>query len=1146
MKIADFRFDAIPAAAAAPVLEAAPAGTLAGRFAEAARRFPARTAIRDAAGSWSYAELDARSNRVARFVRELGLGSEAPVALLFDRRREFLAAALGVLKAGACYVPIDPALPRERQRRLIDTVSARLLIGVRATAGALHRLQWRCPSLDHILCLDADDLDALTEMPGSLMSAELWEHLAGDAADDVLAGGWKSAFSGRPLPEAALAAFGANASRKTAPLLVPGARVLEVGCASGFTMRHVAPAAGSYVATDIARRNVERALTAAKASGLGHVIGRPLAAHDIDVFEPGSFDLIVLNSVVESFPGFGYLRAVLDKAARLLAPGGAIFLGNIWDLDRRDAYLADLAAYARAHAGDGVRTRLDPADDLFVPRAFLADWAVEQGAALEVSALNAPGFEPAAYTFDAVLRPDAGIDTDPSKRRHDARALDRHSTAQLDEEPSPGQAAYVIFTSGTAGRPRGALIEHRSVVNLADAVAAELFAPLGAEEGLSISALANFAFDASVVQLFPALLGGHTIQLPDDDTRRDPARLHDFLTSRAVDLCDLTPSQFGLLIDHWRAHGTATGVRTFVLGGEAVSETLLRRFYEEPRHRDTRVVNAYGPTEACVCATIHPMTATGWAERLPPPIGRPLPGVRVQVCDRSGTPLPPGVPGEIRIGGAGVARGYVGDAEATAAKFVTAADGRWYRSGDLGRWTDDGLLQFLGREDRQVKIRGNRIELGEIETVLAAFPNVRQSAVVARDGALAAYVVALPGFEPGACKAALEAALPGPMVPQWLTGIEALPLTINGKLDEARLPPPDVPMTSAGRPPATETERRLAAVWREVLERPVDDAEADFFALGGHSVLAVRLVSEIERSFGRRLPLSELFARPTVAALAQRLDAAEAVPHDPVVAINAGGNGVPIVCFHPVGGNVLCYKGLADALGPDQPVYMVESQGLQEGEALLPTVEEMAGTYLAALRRTLPDGPVIMAGWSFGGLIAYEAAARLQKNGADVRAVMVFDAIANPESIRALLRQDESDFLAALFGELNMVKAEELRGLSPEARLDLLIERGRGGDLFPDGIDRDGMRRLLGVFQNNALACVRYRPPPIEGPLLLVRPLMPSSQAPGVPGDDYNGWRALPAGGVRLRWMDGTHGQMLEEPYVRQLAAHVREHLASL
>jgi amino acid adenylation domain-containing protein len=1160
MRIADFVFEdvqpPVSPAAEPPPSDLAEGATFVSRFAEWAGRRPEVTALADETGSTTYRELDAWSNRIARWLLARGLPPEARVGVMAGRNRYFVAAMAGILKAGCVYLPLDPAQPLERRRLLAEEGGVAALIVDSSALADARRLQWLSPNLESVLCLDADEPDRVIEMPGALMSEELWDHLAGEAAGDIGAGGWKSAFTGQPISAAAMAAFGANAAAKTAALLAPGSRVLEIGCASGFTMRHVAPRCGAYVASDISRKNAERAERNARRLGMTHVTGRHLCAHDIDLLPAGSFDLIILNSVVESFPGFGYLADVLDKAAALLAPGGALFLGSIWDLERRDAYLADLARFAREHAGEGYTTRLRLSDDFFVPAAFFRDWAARRAErpSLEFSAVDAPGFEPARYSFDVVARMDGRGGGAAALRRVDGRqALARLPDSAPGVAVEPRQAAYVIFTSGSTGKPKGVVVEHAPLVNLADAIERTLYAPLSGGRPLNMACVFTLGFDGSLHSIGTALLNGHSLHIPLEETRHDPARLDAFIESHALDVCDATPSLFALLVDHWRDAGRSTSARCFILGGEPVKAEMLRRLYEIPGHGDLRVVNQYGPTEACVCATQHIMTSVNWAEQLPPPIGVPLDGVVVRLTDSAGRPAPDGVPGEIRIGGAGLARGYLNDPAKTAERFVRDEWGRrWYRTGDLGRRLSNGQLQFLGREDRQVKIRGYRIEIQEVEAKLAAHPLVRQAAVIAADPRgdgdrqLIAYIVPRPGFDPAEARRELDSVMPTWMIPSWLVTIDELPRTCNGKLDEKRLPPPCelAARTARRRPLAGEAEKRLAAVWSELLETPVEDGEDDFFDMGGHSVLAVRLMSEVEKRFGIRLPLAELFNCPTVASMATLIERRETGPEwRPVVAVNASGSRVPLVCFHPVGGNVLCYRGLADALGAGQPVYMVQSYGLEEGQTLHPTVEAMTAAYLAAMRSIVPAGPVALAGWSFGGLLAWEAAAQLRRNGADVRAVAVLDGVAVPDVVRELLQKDESEYLAALFGEMGMIDAAALRSLTPDRRLDLILEHGRGGHFLPDGMDRAGMRRLLALFQNNGLAAVRYRPRRLEGKLLLVRPKAASKQAPGVPGDPLNGWGPLPASGVTLRWMEGTHGQMLREPWLAELAGYLREWL---
>lgn len=1156
MRIADFSFDDGETAVrdrTIPAIGHMSDETVVSRFAAWVSRRPDASAVVDEWGAISFAELDVWANRIARWLLSLRLEEEARVGVMMNRHRAYIAAALGVIKAGCVYVPLDPTVPISRRRRLVDGSGMAAMIGEAKTLAELRSLAWTCPTLKAGLVVDVDDPDQVIETPGIMMSTELWNHVAGEATDDVGAGGWKSAFTGRPIDAAIMERFGENARSKTASLLTPTSRVLEIGCASGFTMRRVAPLCGRYVASDLARLNAERTETVARQLGLNHVVGRQLASHDIDVLEPGSFDLVIFNSVIENFPGFGYLADVLDKALLLLAPGGALYLGGLWDLDRRDAYLGDLAAFAREHAGEGCSTVLDFDDQLFVSRNVLSDWAAGRPTrpSLAFSPVVAEGFDPAPYLFDCVVRPDGEGRGARKLLRLDGRSAIEAAPASLPKVAiAPNHAAYVMFTSGSSGMPKAAWVEHASLINLSDAVDASIYEPLGHGERITITCVFAFGFDGSIHQIFTTLLGGHTLMIPSDETRRDPARLHDFIETHQIICCDATPSMFRMLIDHWHETGTRTSARCFILGGEEVKADLLRRLYAIPGHGDLRVVNQYGPTETCVCATQYIVTAANWSYSLPPPIGQPLAGVDIRLTDAAGRLVPDGVPGEIRIGGLGVARGYLNAPERTAECFVLDPDGRRrYRTGDLARRLSSGDLVFMGRQDRQVKVRGHRIELGEIEAALAAHPLVRHVAVKTIDArgdgdkVLVAYVVPRPGFDPVKVRAEFDRTMPAWMVPSWLVEIHELPLTANGKLDDRRLPPP-AELTSRTdrqpRPLSGDIERRLAVVWSAVLDTPIHDGNDDFFMMGGHSVLAVRLMSAIEREFGVRPPLADLFTHATVARMATLIERRPETAWSPVVTVNTTGTRPPLICFHPVGGNVLCYRDLADRLGADQPVTMVQSVGLEDDRPLPQTVEGLVDIYMEPLRAALPDGPVAVAGWSFGSLLAWEATGRLLRAGVDVSAVIVLDGVATPEVVREMMRKDEADYLADLFDEMGLFDAEALRRVTSEQRLDLILEAGKGGHFLPDGLDRAGMRRLLALFQNNGLAGARYHPRPLDVELLLVRPTEASRQAPGVPGDPLNGWGPCALRGVELKWMGGTHGQMLDPAFVGELAAHMR------
>ena len=1163
MKIADFDFDSLETSNPnGETASTASLGSIVAQFATIASEYPNRIAIEDEEDSVSFGLLDRQSNQIANFIVGLQLPDAAMIGVMTRRNRHYIAAILGVLKSGHAFVPLDPNVPLIRRIAIARNAVTPLILADAKHVGDLHQMQWRCDCVKHVMCLDHDAIDSISEMPGSLMSTELWDHLAGDTADNVLAGGWKSAFTGQPITPSAMDAFGTNARTKVSNLVSKDANVLEIGCASGFTMKHISPVVGHYVATDLSRRNVERTEALAIHSGMTHVMGRQLAAHDIDVFEEGSFDLIILNSVIENFPGFGYLRQVLAKAAKLLAPGGAIYLGNIWDADRRDAYLRDLAQFASDNVGMGYDTRLDFLEDLFVPEAFLTDWAFEHGGfKVTRSAIDAPGFDPAPYTFDLVLSPDNKIAPASGRRmRHDLSSLTPISDDAPAVSTNTSDLAYVLFTSGTTGMPKGVMIEHGSVVNLAQSVLNTQLKLIGANNAdtcLNLTCVAPFAFDGSVVQIFAALLHGHSLHIPSLETRTDPEALHNFIADHKVDQLDATPSLFFLLVNHWQQTGQSCPAQMVVLGGEPVASDLVERFFALPGHGNIKLVNAYGPTECCVSAAQYVMTSNNFRQILPPPIGSPINGVTINICDDKNRPLPDGVPGEILIGGAGVARGYLNDDAQTNQSFITRPDGtRWYRSGDIGRRRNDGEIVFVGREDGQVKVRGNRVELAEIENTITKHPLVRHATVILHKAAgqgaenIVAYLTTDAGFDIASCRIQLEQSLPPYMVPGYIICLDQIPLTSNGKVDKSKLPAPSsTQSTVIDKPKAplqSDLERTVAALMGDVLDCSVDDANADFFELGGHSVLAVQFLSKLTQSVDVKIPLSDLFAGATVGKLVARIEARlrDDKAKNPIVSVNPEGKDIPMVCFHPVGGNILCYQELARALGPQQPVYMVESRGLDEGQGLNATVEEMVASYLPAIREAVPTGPIRVTGWSFGGLLAFEAGYRLAQAGIDVRSISLLDAIAVPDSVREMLRKDEAEYLADIFGELGIVQAEDLRPLTPEERIDYLLEHGKKSDLLPQEADRDTMRRLLAVFQNNALAAVHYIPPKIDDiDILLIRPETIVRGAPFIEGDDFNGWRKFTAENLKLSMVPGTHGTMITGPDISHVAQAIQEQL---
>ncbi|MBB4607806.1 amino acid adenylation domain-containing protein/non-ribosomal peptide synthase protein (TIGR01720 family) [Xanthomonas arboricola] len=450
-------------------------------------------------------------------------------------------------------------------------------------------------------------------------------------------------------------------------------------------------------------------------------------------------------------------------------------------------------------------------------------------------------------------------------------AWSHESQLNLARQPASGrELAYVMYTSGSTGQPKGVMVEHRSIVRL---VFGTDFAPLSPAD--RVAHCSNPAFDASTWEIWSAWLQGARVVVFDQQTVLHAAALRDALLSAGVTAMWMT---VGLFNSHLPVLGPALAqLGHLLVGGDALDPRRIAELAQSP-YAPARLVNGYGPTESTTFALTYAITGAVDGERAIP-IGRPIANTTVHLLDERMQPVPIGVVGELWIGGDGLARGYLNQPELTAERFVdTGAHGRLYRSGDLGRWLPDGTVEFVGRRDAQVKLRGFRIELGEIESALAALPGMRETVVVARedergDRQLVAYTVAGEDFDPLQARLSLVAVLPDYMVPAAIVVLPGLPLTTNGKVDRSALPAPDWSLDQSDTLPQTATETRVHRVWCEVLERESVGTRRTFFEVGGHSLLATRVVVALQAEFDCELRIADLFARSTIVELAAWIDA---------------------------------------------------------------------------------------------------------------------------------------------------------------------------------------------------------------------------------------------------------------------------------
>jgi amino acid adenylation domain-containing protein len=725
----------------------------------------------------------------------------------------------------------------------------------------------------------------------------------------------------------------------------------------------------------------------------------------------------------------------------------------------------------------------------------------------------------------------------------------------------PGSLAYVIYTSGSTGKPKGVAVEHRQLAHYVQAVAERLALP----ERASYATVSTIAADLGHTSVFGALCGGGCLHVLGAERIGDAASFAAYLAGNPVDVLKITPPHLAALMSG-RDAAAVLPRRCLVLGGEASRAAWV----DEIRGRTPglRVVNHYGPTETTVGALTYvadpelPETLTGTV-----PIGRPLANARAYVLDAALRPQPVGVPGELCVGGRGVARGYLGRPALTAERFVPDpfADepgARMYRTGDRARWLADGAVEFLGRIDQQVKVRGFRVEPGEVESVLRSHSAIREAAVLAWSDplgttALAAYVVGAEGaaVDADALHQHCAAHLPGYMVPAVFVPLNALPLTPNGKLDRAALPAPEQAAGEGYVVPRDVTELEVARIWAEALGAPRLGANDDFFRLGGHSLLALRMMQRIRERFGRDLPLAALFQHSTVAAFAAALrrEGADADDGRLLVTLNAGGALPPIIFFPPAGGTVTHYADLARLLGPDQPFLALQAPGVNGGEAPLDTMDAMVERYLDEIRQAQPHGPYWLGGWSAGALTAYEAVRRLRAAGEEVALLAVLDGPA-PDALRDEAAPDQVQLFrtfarSTVTGDEALLDAlaDELRALPARERLAGLSRwmARQGSQVRDDELERVG--QVLAVFEATARAVRDYvDPPPVDVPVALF------VAAEGKPEDGAGPevrparWRPFAAGEMSVHVIPGVHAQLVLEPNVPTLADALRAEMARL
>ncbi|MFJ2828298.1 amino acid adenylation domain-containing protein [Streptomyces sp. NPDC087263] len=685
---------------------------------------------------------------------------------------------------------------------------------------------------------------------------------------------------------------------------------------------------------------------------------------------------------------------------------------------------------------------------------------------------------------------------------------------------APDRPAYVIFTSGSTGRPKGVAVEHRSVLNLF----AGWHARMGTAPGEAGSAWSSIGFDASIHELLLPLTTGGELHIVPEDLRGDPEALLAWMREHAVTQAFLPPAYVKWIDEDPAGRLRGLPLRKLLTGVESLTEAAL---YRMTQHLPgLRICFGYGPTEATLYSTAYydprPL------ER-PCPIGRPLPHTRMYVLDDRMEPVPPGVVGEVYLGGASLARGYLGRPDLTKERFLPdpfVPGERVYRTGDLARRLPDGQAHYVGRADDQVKLRGFRIEPAEVEAALMALPGVREVAVLAdHDAAGQPRLVA--GIGRGAESArtahdwrtALARRLPDYMIPAVFLDLDALPLNRSGKLDRPellRLAQESSSNQVNTASPRDHVEHGLYRIWQRILLHPDIGVSDNFFEIGGTSLSAIKMSHAVGETFGRRIPVGEVMMRPTIEALAELLreDGAARAPGS-LIEFRPG-TGPRVVCVHPAGGTAFCYLPLAELLPEQVGLYGIQSPGVNPGEERLPTVEAMAEAYLRLLE-PLGEGPLVLTGLSYGGLVAHEMGRVLAHGGRrDVSVVLLDTQATDDVSARE---------------EIGVVDAAEFR--------DKLV---RFNGMYP-GIDDAQVDRYYHLYNHNRLTAREHLPAASPARLVLAQAVPDGTDSP-FHAEVRAFWRRRAQGDFRVETMACDHWEILEGAGAAQVGALLAAELA--
>jgi amino acid adenylation domain-containing protein len=1176
-------------------------------FEEQAERTPDNVAVIFEDRQLTYRELSERSNQLALFLRQTGMQGGSMAAVFMERSLQMIIGVIGILKAGGAYVPFEVSSPKARIKKIISDLKIKWIITGCAQLKTVREFQWEIPGLTEAIFLDVETEDLPVEQLDKLAVRSLWDHIAEGSVDRVTAGGFISSYTGKPFSGSEVDQYRDYLLQLAGPCLGENRNVLEIGCGSGLLMFVIAPKVGRYVGLDPSGLTQEKNRQTARENGFANLELITGFAHEIEAMAEGSFDLVILASTIQFFPGVVYLEKVMEQVFRILKPGGRVLVADILDLHQREDYWQSIRAFKNAHSGrEDFQAKSSVEGELYLAEEYFRDLQATVPRIKEMRVFyrksGAQFNNELRYRYDVILeKADSG--SQPAIPRIRNSWTNRHiGKFPVNRPPASVTAediAYIIYTSGSTGVPKGVVVRHRPVINLIEWVNRTF----QVDSGDRLLFVTSLCFDLSVYDIFGILASGGSIRVASSSDIRNPENLLGIIYREPITFWDSAPAVLQQLVPFFasgKLERSNNRLRLVFLSGDWIPVTMpdiLKNTFP-----GVQVISLGGATEATVWSNYYPVEAVdpAWVSI---PYGKPIQNARYYILDSELQPCPVGIPGDLYIGGECLADGYINAPELTGEKFVpdpfVGDEGLWgrgpgvqgpgvqgrdpgvqgrdpgiqdsglretgsrmyrtgvrgtgsrmYRTGDLARWFPDGNMEFLGRKDFQVKIRGFRVELGEIEAQLLNHERIKEAVVAAKQGKsgekyLCAYIVTETELTVKDLRGYLAKELPEYMIPANFVFLEKMPLNPNGKVDRKALPEPDGSINTGAiyAAPRNKTEEVLSALMQEVLGVEKVGIHDNFFDLGGHSLLVLRLIDRIEKYFQMKIPPAAIFGRGTIKVLGEIIDQGSGhLPHSCLAPIQPSGARNPLFFVHPILGDAFVFSHLARHLGPDQPFYGLQAAGLDGEREPSAGIEEMAGVYLRELQTVQPTGPYLLGGYSAGGTIAFEMAQQLQKQGQQIGLLVTVDGPAPSYYPKDLSGIDENGLVGLFFGQLAGAVGAEIPGhllqdLKNCKQWPEILEKMRQFHLLPTELTDMQIHNRMKVFNGIARALQNYKPGIYRGSIVLIR----SAEELAVDRCPLLKWDELVGGGVRMFEVPGNHYTIMKEPNVKELAEKIKE-----